>query len=361
MEKFFRKQINRETATTIDVINDDIQEQEEQCSTVVSPSLSSLSNFHVSPPSSTSICTSPTTNSVSDQLALVMEQLKKMTNVIDQISLEKTKVQLSSSSSQSDDLEQMFQNITCSNDLYMLKYLEINSQLDTITCIPCFKFKKQAPKHLLSTIKPSFGVFEYVEQDSHQIQSQRFRSLKRNLKLHYENKLHMWRVEEDEKVKQEVHDFIRKNKKADFNIDRAALFCIQNGLGGLKFVHTLNLLDLCGASIGTYRHSRWFFQELRSSMVTSMKPVDPITRQQRPMGKELAANCVNVLESFGLTKSMLQDKLTGGAVDGAYIHMNINEHLCNNIGIQQNWLTISWDIAHLLELAIGDTQNQKKI
>ncbi len=167
---------------------------------------------------------------------------------------------------------------------------------------------------------------------------------------------------------------------------------------------------LLGRHFCTSRHSRWFFQELRSSMATSMKQgvmeylksVDPITRQQRPIGitfdkvtllkrslqvtmivtmingqltpiylksslcktelsgEDLAANCVNVVESFGLTKSMLQDKLTGGAVDGAYIHMNINEHLCNNIGIQQNWLTISWDVAHLLELAIGDTQNQKK-
>ncbi|CAF4250048.1 unnamed protein product, partial [Rotaria sordida] len=35
----------------------------------------SLSNSHVSPPSSTSICTSPTTNSVSDQLALVSEAI----------------------------------------------------------------------------------------------------------------------------------------------------------------------------------------------------------------------------------------------------------------------------------------------
>ena len=48
----------------------------------------------------------------------------------------------------------------------------------------------------------------------------------------------MWCVEEDEKVKQELYDFIRKNKKAGFNIGRATLFCIQNGLGGLKFVHT---------------------------------------------------------------------------------------------------------------------------
>ena len=172
MEKFFQRQINREAATTADVINDDVQEQEEQYFTVVSPSLSSLSISHVSPPPSTSICTSPTTNSVSDQLALVMEQLKKMTNAIDQIGLEKTKVQSLSSSSQSDDLEQMFQNITCSNDLYMLKHLEIDSQLDTITCILCSKFKKQALKYFLSTIKSSVGIFEYVEQDSHQIQSQ---------------------------------------------------------------------------------------------------------------------------------------------------------------------------------------------
>ena len=176
-----------------------------------------------------------------------------MSNAIDQIGLEKTKVQLLSSSSQSDDLEQMFQNITYSNDLYMLKHLEIDSQMDTITCILCSKFKKQAPKYLLSTIKSSSGIFEYVEQDPHQIQSQRFTSLKRNLKLNYENRLHMWCVEEDGKVKQELHDFIRKTKKAEFNIGRATLFCIQNSLGGLKFVHTLNLLDLCGASIGTYR------------------------------------------------------------------------------------------------------------
>ncbi|CAF4054019.1 unnamed protein product, partial [Rotaria sordida] len=311
----------------------------------------------------------PTTNSVSDQLALVMEQLKKMTNAIDQMSSEKTKVRLLSSSSQSNDLEQMFQNITCSNDLYMLKHFEINSQLNTITCIPCFKFKKQAPKHLLSTIKSSFGILE----------------------------LHIWCVEEDEKVKQELHDFIRKNKKAGFNIGRAALFCIRNGLGGLKFVHTLNLLDLCGASIGTYRHSRWFFQELRNSMATSMKQrvmeylksVDPVTGQQRPIGITFdkvtllkrtlqvtmlvimidgqltpiylkSSLCKTELSGEELAANCVHDKLTGGAVDGAYIHMNINEHLCNNIGIQQNWLTISWDVAHLLELAIGDTQNQKK-
>ncbi|CAF1189379.1 unnamed protein product, partial [Rotaria sordida] len=104
----------------------------------------------------------PTTNLVSDQLALMMEHFKKMTNAIDQISLEKTMVQLPSSS-QSDDLEQMFQNITCSNDLYMLKYLEIVSWIPSHVYL-ILNLKKQALKHLLSTIKLSFGIFEKSEQ-----------------------------------------------------------------------------------------------------------------------------------------------------------------------------------------------------
>ena len=54
----------------------------------------------------------------------------------------KTKVQVTSSP-QSDDVEQMFYNIKCSSDLYMLKHLKINIQLDLITCIPCSNFKKQ--------------------------------------------------------------------------------------------------------------------------------------------------------------------------------------------------------------------------
>ncbi|CAF3720205.1 unnamed protein product, partial [Rotaria sordida] len=106
----------------------------------------------------------PTTNLVSDQLALMMEHFKKMTNAIDQISLEKTMVQLPSSS-QSDDLKQMFQNITCSNDLYMLKYLEIVSWIPSHVYL-ILNLKKQALKHLLSTIKLSFGIFEFKNKNN---------------------------------------------------------------------------------------------------------------------------------------------------------------------------------------------------
>ena len=69
----------------------------------------------------------------------------------------------------------MFQNITCSNNLYMVKHLEINSQLDTITCTFCFQKKKQRqPRNICTviTIKPLCDIFEYVEHELHPIQPQ---------------------------------------------------------------------------------------------------------------------------------------------------------------------------------------------
>ncbi|CAF3767738.1 unnamed protein product [Rotaria sp. Silwood1] len=266
--------------------------------------------------------------------------------------------------------------------------MEINNQLDTITCIPCLKFKKHAPKHLLSTIKSSFGSFEYVEQDATRVQSERFRNLKKALRHHYLNKLHIWCVEEDEKRKQLFDDFLRKNEKAGWNVGRAALFCIQGGLGGLKFVDTLNLLDISGASVGTYSEY--------------LHSVDPVTQRRRPFGitldkvtllkrsmqvtimivmidgqltplylqsplcqteltgEDLASNCVRVLESFGLKKNALQEQFTGCAVDGAYINLQIEKHLCQKLGMRERWLTVSWDSAHLLELAINDAKKQSK-
>ncbi len=92
----------------------------------------------------------------------------------------------------------------------MLKHLKINIQLHLITCIPCSNFKKQESKHLLNAIKTSFNMFEYIEQDQHQLQSQRFRSLKQSLKVHYRNKLHIGCVEQDDKLKQEFDNFFKK-------------------------------------------------------------------------------------------------------------------------------------------------------
>ncbi|CAF2669463.1 unnamed protein product [Rotaria sp. Silwood2] len=71
------------------------------------------------------------------------KQLSKITNAIENIHLEKNSKE-SSSSTQADDIEQLFEN--------------------TITCIPCSTWKKQAPKHLFTSIKSSFGIFQHIEQ-----------------------------------------------------------------------------------------------------------------------------------------------------------------------------------------------------
>jgi hypothetical protein len=226
--------------------------------TVISPSISILGTPSIpSTPANLSTLSSPTKhfkspNSVQDQLASMAKQLSKMTDAIENIHLEKTSKE-TSSLTQADDIEQLFESIKCLDDLFMLKSLEINSQLDTVTCIACCTCKKQAPKHLLTSIKSSFGIFQYTEQRADEPQSRRFRNLKTHLKLHFSNKLHMWCVREQEERKQAFEDFLKKNEKAGMNVGRAALFSIRSGLGGLKFVDTLNLLDLSGAAVGTYR------------------------------------------------------------------------------------------------------------
>ena len=83
-------------------------------------------------------------------------------------------------------------------------------------------------------------------------------------------------------------------------------------------------------------------------------------RKTELSGEELSDNCVRVMESFSLSQSILKQQLVGCAVDGAYIHLSIGKHLCQKIGIREDWLSISWDSAHLLELAIHDVKKQRK-
>jgi hypothetical protein len=272
----FQKETTEKTRTiTSDDDDADINEEQEEpnvialspcipvstattTNTVISPSISILGTPSIpSTPANLSTLSSPTKHfkspySVQDQLASMAKQLSLITNAIENIQLEKTSKE-SSSSTQADDIEQLFESIKCSDNLFMLESLEINSHLDTITCIPCSTCKKQAPKHLLTSIKSSFGIFQHIEQKMDEPLSQRFRSLKKSLKSHFLNKLHIWCVREQEERKQAFEDFVKKNEKAGMNVGRAALFSIQSSLGGLKFVETLNLLDLSGAAVGTYR------------------------------------------------------------------------------------------------------------
>ncbi|CAF1194179.1 unnamed protein product [Rotaria sordida] len=159
----FRKEVAEESTTIPnDDENTDIFEEQQQANITLLPpclptststvptmnnaTLLSTTNLLHTPsiPNATSdINTSsgPTENlklvySMQDQLTFMAQQLTKISNSIENIQLEKNN-KVSSSASQQDEIEQLFENIICSDDSFNLKCLEINYKLDMIICIPC--------------------------------------------------------------------------------------------------------------------------------------------------------------------------------------------------------------------------------
>ncbi|CAF1612978.1 unnamed protein product [Didymodactylos carnosus] len=187
------------------------------------------------------------------QLFYMSEQLSNLSTKFDSLLGTKSSISNTKQANETEELDVMFNEIKSSDDLYKMKNFEINSQMELITCLPCSKHKTNTPKQLQSTIKSSFGVLKFIEQDGGYNQTQRFRDLKRNIRSHLSNSLHVWCRREEQKEKEVADDLMRNNEKAGYNIGRIALFCIRTGLGGLKFVETVNLIDLCGGTVGNYR------------------------------------------------------------------------------------------------------------
>ena len=66
------------------------------------------------------------------------------------------------------------------------------------------------------------------------------------------------------------------------------------------------------------------------------------------------------MNSVALTKELLQQQLSGCAVDGACKYLHIDKHLLSAPETNSAWLPLSWDCGHLLELAINDVKWQRK-
>ncbi|MDQ2753803.1 MAG: hypothetical protein M3R72_12340 [Bacteroidota bacterium] len=204
-------------------------------------------------PTVTSPFSPPNENQLQQQLFYVNEQLLNLNTKFDDLLGTKSSISTSRDANEGGELDTMFNEIKCSDDLYKLKNFEVNSQMELMTCLPCFKYKIRAPKQLQPSIKSSFGVFKFIEQDASYNQTQKFRDLKKHIRSHLSNNLHAWCMKEEQKEKEEADALMKKNEKAGYNIGRIALFCIRTGLGGLKFVEVINLIDLCGGTVGNYR------------------------------------------------------------------------------------------------------------
>ena len=62
---------------------------------------------------------------------------------------------------------------------------------------------------------------------------------------------------------------------------------------------------------------------------------------------------IDALESFGLDRVYQRENMSGCAMDGQYVLLNIPDHL-NNIFFKE--YNIIWDPAHRIELALKDCQ-----
>ncbi|CAF1498228.1 unnamed protein product, partial [Didymodactylos carnosus] len=275
------------------------------------------------------------------------------------------------------------ERVKTSDDLCLIKCLRIRIDLGLILCEMCSTFKNEAPSSIIRDVKASFGHFAFVKQLRDQPMSREFRNFKSHLKTHLESKLHIWCSEEQLNRKQYFEDFLKKNRIAGMNVGRCALFCIRSGLGGLKFEESLNLMDLCGAPLVlietpnpitkhrpafaiTVDKATFLRRSVQISMIltiidgeiTSIYLKAPLCLTELT-GKGLATNCVEVLQTFGLSQFTLQQQLVSDAVDGAYLHLNIDKHLCDEIGMNVDWLCFSWDPAHLIELAVNDLKKKR--
>ena len=170
------------------------QTQMTTTSTLTSPATTTSS--YTSPATTTSLFTSPVITPIipssfspsnehqfQQQLFYMSEQLSNLSTKFDSLLGTKSSISNTKQANEAEELDVMFNEIKSSDDLYKMKNFEINLQMELITCLPCSKHKTHAPKQLQSTIKSSFGVFNFIEQDADYGQTQKFRDLKEKYKI----------------------------------------------------------------------------------------------------------------------------------------------------------------------------------
>ena len=69
-------------------------------------------------------------------------------------------------------------------------------------------------------------------------------------------------------------------------------------------------------------------------------------------GQGVTSHIVKMIESFGIEESYQRKHISGAAMDGQYINLNVSEHL-SDIFLKD--FHVTWDPAHKIELSIKDT------
>ena len=246
-------------------------------------------------------------------------------------------------------------------------------------------------------------------------QPRSLRNLKVNIKSHVQKtQYHKHKVEEKIRKEKIFSDKISRNKTVGLNLFRIRYTGLKQHQPRLAFEESVLTAKLNGTDVGNLNHSRMFAKEIDVALFETMKDdlkealttkLDA-TNEKRPMGllfdkmtpaKEtgqihaimipvpennlaqplivpvcldvptvkdhsiagLAQLAISVLHNAGAEDKQLE----GIAVDGEYVKKGIKQKLLENLDIpnmneeeKDAWISMIWDPAHELELAVKDVR-----
>ena len=243
------------------------------------------------------------------------------------------------------------------------------------------------------------------------------RSLKNNIKRHIlENQSHKHKVEEKLKREKSQLNKESRNKKIGLNLFRIRYTGIKQHQPRTAFEESILTAQLNGVDVGDINHSRKFakeidrclFETMKEDLKKALQTELEATGEKRPIGltfdkmtpaKEtgqvhalvipvpenplsqplivpvfldlppvqqhdiasLAKLSKSALEKFGVEDKQVE----GIAVDGEYVKKGIKDKIIAELDISDmdptelgEWITVIWDPAHELELAVKDVRKE---
>ena len=237
--------------------------------------------------------------------------------------------------------------------------------------------------------------------DKDDIIPQSFSNMKKSIIRHLNCDSHIKSLKLFENAKAKEQELLDAGKKCGINCASAAYTCIYFAESKLSYEHHIADMYNSGGLVGSKNHSKNFpalflphlYDVLRSNvsnyvtannlpfgLLADKMTTKHLTRHMVGIrvpiwdirypflakdiyvqcscindvsGKGIADHMIHTLESFGLDRIYQRDNLSGCAMDGQYIHLNINDHLHDTFF--KDFHDVTWDPAHRIELSLKDT------
>ena len=285
--------------------------------------------------------------------------------------------------------------------------LRVNASENLIVCINCAALSSQAPEEV-KRMNVTTGYFDGP------CDRRAISNVRQTLKRHMLGEWHQWctceaaeRSQRDERL-----------QAAAVNVGKLVLQCVKEHDTDRSFERRVSTVHDLGVDVGSKNHSRKFVPRLRHSMhaviVESLQTLlaTPMAATKRPPPFAVAADKATVFRRTGqmhaimvmvegiitpifastllsgdatgaglaellvsmlcdgkpltLSKEQLRSQLTCLAFDGQYqseaeghtCGLAVQQHLTEQLSLNEKWLWSRWDGAHLIELAMAEVRKE---